>query len=167
MFRSQNAQLLPVRAFFKWAVRNDHVAANPASELELPKVEKRLPKAALTIEEAEAVLAIPDLSTATGVRDRAMLETFYGTGIRRSELARLNWRYLLYVQRRTLMVRQGKGRKDRMVPIGQRAIAGIERYLTEARPRWVGEPHDGMLFLTVDVRPSSSLDRLTQWSATT
>ena len=159
-FRSQNAQLLPVRAFFKWAVRNDHVAANPASELELPKVEKRLPKAALTIEEAEAVLAIPDLGTVTGVRDRAMLETFYGTGIRRSELARLNWRDL-DIERRTLMVRQGKGRKDRMVPIGERAIAWIERYLTDARPRWAGEPDDGTLFLTVDGTPFS-LDRLTQ-----
>lgn len=159
-FRSQNAQLLPVRAFFKWAVRNDHVAANPASELELPKVEKRLPKAALTIEEAEAVLAIPDLSSPTGVRDRAMIETFYGTGIRRSELARLNWRDL-DIERRTLMVRQGKGRKDRMVPIGQRAIAWIERYLTDVRPRFAAEPDDGTLFLTVDGTPFS-LDRLTQ-----
>lgn len=159
-FRSQNAQLLPVRAFFKWAVRNDHVAANPASELELPKVEKRLPKAALTIEEAEQVLSLPDLATSTGVRDRAMLEVFYGTGIRRSELARLNVRDL-DIDRGTLMVRQGKGRKDRMVPIGTRATTWIDRYLTEARPRWAVEPDDGTLFLTVDGTPFS-LDRLTQ-----
>ncbi|MBW9210514.1 site-specific tyrosine recombinase XerC [Mumia sp. zg.B21] len=167
-FRSQNARLLPIRAFFKWAVRNDHVAANPASELELPKVEKRLPKAALTIDEAEAVLAQPDLGTATGVRDRAMLETFYGTGIRRAELARLNWRDL-DIERHTLMVRQGKGRKDRMVPIGERAITWIERYLVEVRPRFagsgagggVGGPDDGTLFLTVD-GTGFSLDRLTQ-----
>jgi site-specific recombinase XerD len=148
-FRSQNAQLLPIRAFFKWAVRNDHVGSNPASDLELPKVEKRLPKAALTVEEAETVLAIPDLATATGVRDRAMIETFYGTGIRRSELARLNVRDL-DVDRRTLMVRQGKGRKDRMVPIGPRALAWIDRYNREVRPRFAAEPDDGTLFLTVD-----------------
>lgn len=159
-FRSQNAQLLPVRAFFKWAVRNDHVGSNPASDLELPKVEKRLPKAALTIEEAERVLAIPNLSTASGVRDRAMIETFYGTGIRRAELARLNWRDL-DIDRRTLMVRQGKGRKDRMVPIGPRALAWIERYLHEVRPRFAVEPDDGTLFLTVD-GTGFSLDRLTQ-----
>ncbi len=159
-FRSQNAQLLPVRAFFKWAVRNDHVGSNPASDLELPKVEKRLPKAALTVEEAEAVLAVPDLSTASGVRDRAMIETFYGTGIRRAELARLNWRDL-DVDRCTLMVRQGKGRKDRMVPIGTRALAWIDRYLVEVRPRFAVEPDDGTLFLTVDGTPFS-LDRLTQ-----
>jgi len=142
-----------VRAFFKWAVRNDHVGSNPASDLELPKV-------ALTVEEAEAVLAVPDLSTATGVRDRTMLETFYGTGIRRSELARLNVPDL-DVDRRTLMVRQGKGREDRMVPIGPRAIAWIERYQSEVRPRWATEPDDGTLFLTVDGTPFS-LDRLTQ-----
>jgi integrase/recombinase XerD len=159
-FRSQNARLLPVRAFFKWAVRNDHVGSNPASDLELPKVEKRLPKAALTVEEAEAVLAQPDLSTSTGVRDRAMLETFYGTGIRRSELARLNLRDL-DVDRHTLMVRQGKGRKDRMVPIGPRALAWIDRYVSEVRPRFAAEPDDGTLFLTVDGTPFS-LDRLTQ-----
>lgn len=159
-FRSQNAQLLPVRAFFKWAVKNDHVGSNPASDLELPKVEKRLPKAALTIEEAEAVLAIPNLSTLSGVRDRAMIETFYGTGIRRAELARLNWRDL-DIDRRTLMVRQGKGRKDRMVPIGSRALAWIDRYLVEVRPRFAVEPDDGTLFLTVD-GTGFSLDRLTQ-----
>ncbi|GAB3700239.1 site-specific tyrosine recombinase XerC [Mariniluteicoccus flavus] len=159
-FRSQNETLLPVRAFFKWAVRNDHVGSNPASELELPKVEKRLPKAALSVEEAEAVLAVPDLTKPTGVRDRAMIETLYGTGIRRGELARLNVRDL-DIERHTLMVRQGKGRKDRMVPIGPRAVAWIERYLTETRPRWVVEPDDGILFLTVD-GTGFSVDRLTQ-----
>lgn len=159
-FRSQNAQLLPVRAFFKWAVKNDHVGSNPASDLELPKVEKRLPKAALTIEEAETVLTLPDLATVTGVRDRAMIEVFYGTGIRRAELARLNWRDL-DIDRRTLMVRQGKGRKDRMVPIGPRALAWIERYLADVRPRFATEPDDGTLFLTVD-GTGFSLDRLTQ-----
>lgn len=141
-------------------MKNDHVGSNPASDLDLPKVERRLPKAALTIEEAERVLAIPDLSTLSGVRDRAMIETFYGTGIRRAELARLNWRDL-DIDRRTLMVRQGKGRKDRMVPIGTRALTWIERYLHEVRPRFATEPDDGTLFLTVDGN-GFSLDRLTQ-----
>lgn len=162
-FRSQNARLLPVRAFFKWAVRNDHVGSNPASDLELPKVEQRLPKAALSIEEAEQVLAVPDLATSTGVRDRAMLEVLYGTGIRRGELARLNLRDL-DVERRTLMVRQGKGRKDRMVPIGPRAITWVDRYLVDVRARFSGDdggPDDGTLFLTVD-GTGFSLDRLTQ-----
>jgi integrase/recombinase XerD len=160
-FRSQSQRLLPVRAFFKWAVRNNLVLSNPASELELPKVERRLPKPALSIGEAEAVLAVPDVATVTGLRDRAMLEVFYSTGIRRAELARLAV-FDLDADRATLLVRQGKGRKDRLVPIGPRALAWVERYLDQARPSLVvAGPAEGVLFLTVD-GTSFSVDRLTQ-----
>jgi integrase/recombinase XerD len=160
-FRSQSQRLLPVRAFFKWAVRNNLVLSNPASELELPKVERRLPKPALSIGEAEAVLAVPDVATVTGLRDRAMLEVLYSTGIRRAELARLAV-FDLDADRATLLVRQGKGRKDRLVPIGARALTWVERYLDQARPSLVvAGPHDGVLFLTVE-GTSFSVDRLTQ-----
>lgn len=159
-FRSQNARLLPVRALFAWCVKNGHLAANPASDLELPKVEQRLPKAALTADEAEQVLAVPDDKTVSGLRDRAMLEVLYCTGIRRAELAHLNVRDI-DSQRFTLMIRQGKGRKDRLVPIHPRCLTWITAYLTEARPKLVVEPDDGTLFLTVDGTPFS-LDRLTQ-----
>lgn len=159
-FRSQNARLLPVRALFAWCVKNGHLAANPASDLDLPKVEQRLPKAALTAAEAEAVLAVPDERTVSGLRDRVMLEVLYCTGIRRSELARLNVRDIDR-DRRTLMVRQGKGKKDRLVPIHHRCITWLEVYLDQARPKLVVEPDDGTLFLTLD-GTAFSLDRLTQ-----
>lgn len=159
-FRSQNARLLPVRALFAWCVKNGHLAANPASDLDLPKVEQRLPKAALTAAEAEAVLAVPDERTVSGLRDRTMLEVLYCTGIRRSELARLNVRDIDR-DRHTLMVRQGKGKKDRLVPIHGRCIAWLDTYQSEARPKLVDEPDDGTLFLTVD-GTAFSLDRLTQ-----
>lgn len=159
-FRSQNARLLPVRAFFKWAVKNNLVGSNPASELELPRVEHRLPQPALTITEAEQVLAGPDLGTLSGVRDRAMLEVLYCTGIRRAELAHLALMDL-DIDRATLMVRQGKGKKDRMVPISPRAIAWVQKYLVEARGALAVEPDDGTLFLTLDGH-GFSLDRLTQ-----
>jgi integrase/recombinase XerD len=159
-FRSQNSRLLPLRAFFTWAVKNGHVAANPASDLDLPKVEHRLPKAALTAAEAEQVLATPDTSTIVGLRDRVMLEVLYCTGIRRAELAHLNVRDL-DLERLTLMVRAGKGKKDRMVPLHARAATWLTHYLTGARPRLVMEPDDGTVFLTVDGTPFS-LDRLTQ-----
>ena len=159
-FRSQNARLLPVRALFAWCVKNGHLGANPASDLDLPKVEQRLPKAALTAAEAEAVLAVPDERTVSGLRDRVMLEVLYCTGIRRSELARLNVRDIDR-DRRTLMVRQGKGKKDRLVPIHARCIAWLDTYLDQARPKLVVEPDDGTLFLTVD-GTGFSLDRLTQ-----
>lgn len=159
-FRSQNARLLPVRALFAWCVKNGHLAANPASDLDLPKVEHRLPKAALTAAEAEAVLAVPDERTVSGLRDRVMLEVLYCTGIRRSELARLNVRDIDR-DRRTLMVRQGKGKKDRLVPIHGRCIAWLDTYLDQARPKLAAEPDDGILFLTMD-GTGFSLDRLTQ-----
>ncbi len=159
-FRSQSQRLLGVRAFFKWAARQHHVLHNPASEIELPKVERRLPKPALTAAEAELVLAMPDLSTPAGVRDRAMLEVLYSTGIRRGELAGLAV-FDLDTDRRTLLVRQGKGRKDRLIPIGERALAWVDRYLHEVRHTFAREPDDGTLFITVD-GTKFSLDRLTQ-----
>jgi integrase/recombinase XerD len=159
-FRSQNQRLLTVRAFYRWAVRNNLILSNPASELELPKVERRLPRPALSISEAEQVLAQPDLGTLAGLRDRAILEVLYSTGIRRAELAHLAL-FDLDADRATLMVRQGKGRKDRMVPIGTRALAWVERYLIEARPTLAVEPDDGTLFLTLDGH-GFSVDRLTQ-----
>ncbi len=159
-FRSQSQRLLPVRAFFKWAARQHHLIHNPASELELPKVEKRLPKPALSAAEAEQVLAMPDLSTPAGVRDRAMLETLYSTGIRRIELAGLAV-FDIDHDRQTLLVRQGKGRKDRLIPIGERALVWIDRYTTEVRHTVAREPDNGILFLTADGN-GFSLDRLTQ-----
>lgn len=159
-FHSQAQRLLPVRAFFKWAVKNGHVLSNPASEIELPRLEHRLPKPALSVAEAEAVLAVPDVDTVIGLRDRAMLEVLYSTGIRRGELAHLQLPDV-DVDRRTLFVRQGKGRKDRMVPIGTRALAWLDGYLVEARPRLVVDPDPAWLFLTAD-GTVFSLDRLTQ-----
>jgi|GEM_PF-111329 len=148
-FRSQHARLVPVRAFFKWAAKENRILYNPAGELELPRVERSLPKAVLTAAEAERVLAQPDLDTATGVRDRAILEVFYSTGVRRMELVNLLM-FDIDIERRTLFVRQGKGRKDRMIPIGARAIVWCERYLRDVRHLWAPIPDEGILFLTVD-----------------
>jgi integrase/recombinase XerD len=158
-FHSQAQRLLPIRAFFKWAVKNNHVLSNPASEIELPRLEHRLPKPALSVAEAETVLAVPDVGTVVGLRDRAMLEVLYSTGIRRAELVHLLVSDL-DADRRTLFVRQGKGRKDRTVPIGTRALAWVDGYLVEARPKLVVEPDPGVLFLTAD-GTAFSLDRLT------
>ena len=160
-FRSQSQRLLAVRAFFKWAARQRHVLHNPASEIELPKAERRLPRPALTAAEAELVLARPDLDDLLGVRDRAILEVFYSTGIRRAELAHLAVTDIDH-ERATLLVRQGKGRKDRMIPIGDRALAWIRRYLTGVRPKLaVAGDDDGTLFLAAD-GTGFALDALTR-----
>jgi integrase/recombinase XerD len=133
---TQHTRLVPIRSWFKWLARNNHIPFNPAGELELPKLERRLPKHVLTVREAEQVLA-----QATNVRDRAILETLYSTGIRRMELLNLRL-YDLDADRGTLMVRQGKGKKDRMVPIGERAVAWIDKYMREVRPRLLLGPAD-------------------------
>jgi integrase/recombinase XerD len=88
-----------------------------------------------------------------------MLELLYATGVRRSELANLKI-FDLDVERQTLMVRQGKGKKDRMIPTGARAAAWVRRYLADARPRLARAPDEGTLFLTVEGEPFTA-DRLT------
>jgi integrase/recombinase XerD len=163
-FRSQSQRLLAVRAFFKWAARCRHVLHNPASEIELPRAERRLPRPALTAAEAELVLAQPSLADPAGIRDRAILEVFYSTGIRRSELAHLAVTDIDH-ERATLLVRQGKGKKDRLVPAGERALAWTGRYLAEVRPKLVvAGDDDGTLFLTAD-GTGFALDALTRLAA--
>jgi integrase/recombinase XerD len=160
-FRSQSQRLLAVRAFFKWAARQRHVLHNPASEIELPRAERRLPRPALTAAEAELVLAQPGLDDPAGVRDRAILEVLYSTGIRRAELAHLAVTDVDH-ERQTLLVRQGKGKKDRLIPAGQRALAWVRRYLADARPKLaVAGEDDGTLFLTSGGTPFG-LDALTR-----
>ncbi|MCI0573897.1 MAG: site-specific tyrosine recombinase XerC, partial [Myxococcaceae bacterium] len=144
---TQYHRLMTVRAWFRWLTKQNHLLYNPASELELPRQEKRLPAAVLTRAEAEAVLGQPDIRTTLGLRDRAILEVLYSTGLRRKEVAALT-AYNLDFERGTLMVRLGKGQKDRMVPIGERALAWVEKYLADARPQLVVEPDPGHLFLT-------------------
>lgn len=146
-FRSQFARLVPVRALFRWLCRQNVLLSNPASELELPRAEKRLPKHVLTVEEAEAVLSQPRLSTAVGVRDRAILEVFYSTGMRRSELVNLSV-FDVDGERRTVMIRRGKGGKDRMVPIGERALVWLDKYVQGARAELVTSGGETALFVT-------------------
>ncbi len=145
-FATQQQRLVPIKAFFKWLSKENHILYNPASELELPKVHKRLPKAILSADEVERVLNQTLLHGELGIRDRAIIETLYSSGIRRMELVNLSL-YDVDLKNGTLMVREGKGKKDRMVPLGQRACGWIERYRDEIRPGLVIEPDDGALFL--------------------
>ena len=146
-FRTQHSRLTPICRWFRWLVRNNHTLYNPASDLDLPRMEKRIPRTIFSVEETERVLQVPDIQTPVGLRDRAILETFYSTGIRRRELVNLKL-YDVDRERATLTIRQGKGKKDRMIPIGERALAWVGKYLREARPLLAVEPDDSTLFLT-------------------
>ena len=130
---AQRNRLTAVRTWFKFLMRENLIQTNPASELELPKQAKRLPKDTLTPEEAEHVLIQPDIQTDQGLRDRAILEILYSTGIRRQELLNLRLEDVNR-GREVLFIRQGKGKKDRFVPIGERALLWVDKYLNDVRP---------------------------------
>jgi integrase/recombinase XerD len=144
---TQRNRLSILKDFFRWITRQNGIVHNPASELELPRMEKRLPPDALSQTEIDRLLAVPNVADPLGVRDRAMLELFYTCGLRRSELCRLELTDL-NPERGTLHIRRGKGHKDRFVPVGGRALQWIERYLKEVRPRLCLDTRIQALFLT-------------------
>lgn len=129
---AQRSHLSTLKQLFKWLVRENYLAYNPASELILPKVQKTLPNV-LSQAQVESLLQQPNVNDAMGLRDRAMMELLYSTGLRRCELIRLHVTDL-DLQSLTLWVRKGKGNKDRVVPVGERAAHWVAAYLDHARP---------------------------------
>lgn len=157
---TQHSRLSGLKVFFGWMARHRHLEVNPASELELPRFVQGLPTEALSIGEVERVLAVPDVATPLGVRDRAILETLYASGIRRSELVGLDLGDL-DAERAWLVVRKGKGGKDRVVPLGERALAWVSLYLEQVRPLLVVTAGCSALFLS-GLGEAFSPDGLTQ-----
>ena len=144
---TQRSRLSTLKDYFAWLTKKNLLTANPASELELPRQEKRLPVEPLSLDQMKAVLNVPDPTDLLGIRDRAILEVFYSAGLRRGELAKLELTDL-NCERQTLQVRQGKGHKDRVVPVGNRALEWLEKYLQEVRSRLVMDLFEKALFLT-------------------
>lgn len=126
-----NRRLAVLRRFYRWAVREGIVALDPTLRLKGAKVPPRFPKT-LTEAQVEALLAAPDVDTPLGLRDRAMLELLYATGLRVSELVALTM--LNFSLQEGLVRVVGKGSKERIVPLGEEARRWIERYLKESRP---------------------------------
>jgi integrase/recombinase XerD len=146
-FGTQQTLLVPLKAFFQWATRERHLLYNPASELLLPRLPRRLPKHILSVADIEHLMQQPDIATPSGLRDRSMLETLYSSGIRRMELVHLKL-YDLDTRDGALTVRAGKGGRDRVVPLGARACAWLDRYLEEVRPQLLTGHDEGSCFLT-------------------
>jgi len=144
----QYNQLAALRGFFRWLTRRNLIPANPASDLDLPKLTQVLPRHVLSVEEVERILSIPDIRTPVGLRDRALLETLYSTGMRRKELAGLSLDDVFF-SRLTVRIRRGKGGKQRMVPLGERAAFWIERYLSLSRSQLLVEPDERYLFIGI------------------
>jgi integrase/recombinase XerD len=144
---TQRSHLGTVQLFFAWACRENLLPANPAADLELPRKQPRSLPRGLSPAEVETILAVPDVADPLGVRDRAILETFYGTGLRRTELVNLDVGDV-DPGRGLVLVRRGKGGKDRLAPLGAQALAWIGRYLEECRPRLEVSVSETALFLS-------------------
>ena len=143
---TQRALMASVKSFFKWLTRNRYIAFNPASEIVLPRKQRRLIPAVLTVEEVERILATMDLANPSQLRDRTMFETLYATGMRRVELTRLKLHDIDFA-RGAVFIREGKGGKDRYAPLGDRVRQWLLRYLDDVRPLLVLSPDDGTVFL--------------------
>jgi integrase/recombinase XerD len=143
---SQHSRLAPLKVWFRWLTQRKYIPHDPAAELELPRVGYKLPNV-MNKEEAERVLGQPKIEVPLGIRDRAMLEILYSSGLRRMELLHLKL-YDVDQKHGLITVREGKGKRDRVVPIGERALAWLEMYLNTFRPEIVRQPDDGIVFLT-------------------
>ena len=148
---TQYSRLKTIMTFFRWAVRKGHVPANPAADIDLPRLLQALPDT-LSVSDVELLLKQPDLETPAGVRDRAMIEVLWSTGLRRAELLNMTL-HDIERERRVLRVVKGKGGKDRLVPISARALSWIDRYLAEVRPNSARHGDDVRVWL----RPADGL----------
>jgi integrase/recombinase XerD len=136
---SRNRHLSELRSFFRYLKKSGQILVNPTTELINTKERQRLPKAVLTVEEVERLLALPD-DSAVGLRDRAALEVLYGTGIRRIEFTRLQLSDLRLAEGTARI--WGKGNKERLVPLGTMAVEALLAYLKEARSQLLqGQRH--------------------------
>lgn len=134
-----------LKRFYRYLLRENRIAADPTVNLDSPKLPRTLPKT-LTEADVEHLLAGPDTGTPLGVRDRAMLETLYATGLRVSELIGLK---LTSMNLHDGVLRvTGKGNKDRLVPLGEEAVQWLQRYLVEARPLLLGKRLSDATFIT-------------------
>jgi integrase/recombinase XerD len=158
--RTVARHLVTLRNFFRFALTQDLITVDPALNLESPKIRRSLP-GYLRLEEIERLLAQPDDKTPIGLRDRAMFDVLYSTGLRVSELIGLR---VMDLDRAVGCVRCiGKGDKERIVPIGKKALALVDRYLRDARPKLVPagkQVNSPTLFIN---RRGSTLSRVGVW----
>ena len=146
------------RGFYRYLVVHRHIDANPADDLQPPRAWAALPKY-LSIEEVDRLMTLPDITTPKGLRDRAFIELLYATGLRVTELVSLNATSLNLEA--GYLTTLGKGSKERLVPIGDEAVAWVARYLREGRPQLLRGRTASRLF--VNARGGSALSRLGVW----
>ncbi len=143
--RSAARLLSSLKRYYRYLLREGRIGADPTLDVESPKLPRSLPKS-LTEEDVESLLAAPDVNGALGLRDKAMLETLYASGLRVTELVTMN---VAQVSQDMGVVRIiGKGSKERLVPLGEEALSWIRRYLADARPQILNGKRTDALFVT-------------------
>ena len=159
---SANRRLTVFKRFFRWALREGLVQADPTLKMLAAKQALRVPKS-LSEAQVDALLRAPDDAEPLGLRDRAMLELMYASGLRVSELVGLK---TLHMSLNESVLRvMGKGSKERLVPFGQEAGLWLERYLREARPALLGPRQSDALFVTAaGPKPGTGMSRVMFWN---
>ncbi len=155
--RSVARHLAALRHFFQFLVKEGKIAADPAHDVEAPHLSHSLPKY-LNFQEVDKLLAQPDPSTPAGVRDRAMLELLYATGMRVSELLSLRWED--FEPNLGIVRCMGKGSKERLIPVGKSALRAVEAYVLHARQSFAKKSGVPYLFLN---RRGGQLSRMGFW----
>jgi integrase/recombinase XerD len=158
--RTVARHLVTLRNFFRYAQVTDLITEDPSLNLESPKIRKSLP-GYLRLEEVELLLSQPDDKTALGLRDRAMLEVLYSTGLRVSELVGLR---VMDMDTKVGCVRCiGKGDKERIVPIGKKALGLVDCYLRDSRPKLVGKGKQALATTLFINRRGTPISRVGVW----
>lgn len=161
---TQCARLMAITKFIKVMDYYDLINGAFAEKFRLPRIPRRLPKNIPTVEDIELVLGQALIMGQLGLRNRAIIEVFYATGIRRIELVNINIRDIDF-QRQILTVREGKNKNDRNVPVARRALDWVERYLKEMRPGLAKLASGEALFLTqagLRMKPHKVTDMVTK-----
>lgn len=142
--------LSSIKSFYKFMVMEDHLAVNPTTDLETPKINRKLPKV-LSIEEVDKLIEQCNVMLPLGLRDRAMLELMYGTGMRVSEMLSLQIDDINFTA--GFLRCFGKGRKERIIPVNNSSITWTQRYITRSRRELLKNQHERTLFLNAHGRP--------------
>ncbi|MBI5468090.1 MAG: site-specific tyrosine recombinase XerD [Deltaproteobacteria bacterium] len=143
--RSYTRGLIALRGFYKYLLKEGRISSSPCSDVDIPRMQRRLPEF-LTFEEVEKLLEAPKTEGIHGLRDKAMLETLYATGLRVSELVSLKLNDINL--QGGYLTAFGKGSKERLVPLGESAMVWLKRYMDEARGAFLKGKQNRFLFVT-------------------
>lgn len=145
-------KLQPIKEYFRWLAKNSIILYDPTTDMEIPIQKKELPKTILTIEEVEKVLSIPKEDNIIGFRDKTIMELLYATGIRNMELRQLTVRNV-NLDNKTIFIKEGKGSKDRVIPLIPIAQKYLKTYMETIRPKLQKDKREQTLFLNLNGKP--------------